>query len=814
MKRLRESIHNKKFVYFLSAAIILLAVSFIIMLTAYFHRFDGTLAKENEIRLSETAQQTASHTLTIVKDTGISLRMAADALPFIQDRDNKISYLSATGEKPGIVFVGYAGRDGVLRSPITDKTENISKKDYFLAACKGKAKVTNVQRKILEDKAVSGIIFSMPVYDRSGQTEGALIAMMDIKKLQEALNMTSFSGNGYAYLIDTDGELILRTKSMDYNNYFTVLKNVSFDGGYSFQKTKSDINSGKRGMTLYNQLGTEQYAYYQPLGFNGWTVINIVSKDTVSANTAALTKELAILIVVCSAVFVFLLTCVAVSLLSSKNQRHIAQMKSAFLANMSHEIRTPMNAVTGVSEVLLREELSAKQREYVQTIAHSSNSLLAIINDILDFSKIESGKFELYEEEYSLKDLVVDITAMTVIKIGAKPVSFYIDFDEQLPARLYGDVTRVKQIMINLLGNAVKFTEQGYICLHLSGRMENDAFQLVITVEDTGIGIRKQDMNRLFNSFEQIDTHHSHSSGGTGLGLAISKNLAEMMEGSIEAESVYGEGSSFTAAVCQRPLGEDKLVYISWPRDRVLAVYEPNKQLCALYQKSLKEFEVSYYIESDQKKFIEAVSRESYDFILADEKTLSMTESTADRSVERIVLLRQEEDAYGIQKPAVYSPLFCFGLEDMMYSEKPVFRTAGQFDISMIRPVPEAKILLVDDNQINLGVAEALMAPYQMQIDSADSGKQAVQAVMEVDYDLIFLDHMMPEMDGVETLKVIRSLPNEKKRAVPVIALTANATKEAQELFKREGFDGFMAKPIDIRLLDQILTRYLRQHIQ
>nr|WP_306799456.1 response regulator [Anaerostipes caccae]DAE59054.1 MAG TPA: hybrid sensory histidine kinase [Caudoviricetes sp.] len=148
----------------------------------------------------------------------------------------------------------------------------------------------------------------------------------------------------------------------------------------------------------------------------------------------------------------------------------------------------------------------------------------------------------------------------------------------------------------------------------------------------------------------------------------------------------------------------------------------------------------------------------------------------------------------------------------MMYSEKKVFRTAGQFDSSMIRPIPEAKILLVDDNQINLGVAEALMAPYQMQIDCADSGKQAVQAVTEVDYDLIFLDHMMPEMDGVETLKVIRSLPNEKKRAVPVIALTANVTKEAQELFKKEGFDGFMPKPIDIRLLDQILTRYLRLH--
>ena len=565
-------------------------------------------------------------------------------------------------------------------------------------------------------------------------------------------------------------------------------------------------------MTLYDHLGTEQYAYYQPLGFNGWTIISIVAKDTVSANTAALTKELSILVTACAGVFVFLLTCVAVSFISSKNQRRIAEMKSAFLSNMSHEIRTPMNAVTGVSELLVREDLSAKQREYVNTIANSSNSLLSVINDILDFSKIESGKFTLIEEEYSLRSLITDITALTVLKIGAKPVCFYIDLDEKLPAFLYGDMTRVKQIMVNLLGNAVKFTEQGHICLRLSGRIENGDFWLVMTVEDTGIGIRKQDMDRLFHSFEQVDTHHSHSTGGTGLGLAISRNLAEMMEGSIDVESVYGEGSSFTAAVRQRPQGEDKLVHITWPREQVLAVYEPNRDLCALYQKSLEEYKVSHWIESDQKKFIDAVSRGSYDFILADEKTLSMAESAIDRPVKGIVLLRQEEDAYGVQEPAVYSPLFCFGLESLMSSEKKVFRTAGQFDISMIRPVPEAKILLVDDNQINLGVAEALMAPYQMQIDCAASGKQAVQAVTEVDYDLIFLDHMMPEMDGVETLKVIRSLPNKKKSAVPVIALTANVTKEAQELYKKEWFDVFIPKPIDIRLLDQILMRYLRMH--
>ncbi|MBS7008409.1 hybrid sensor histidine kinase/response regulator [Anaerostipes sp.] len=808
--KMKISGFNKKVICCLCGAILVLTVLFISAVFFYFRRFDQTLEKENKARLSETAQQITSHALTIVEDTKTSLEISADALASIEGKTNKLSYLSEVRKKPGIAFIGYADKDGTLWTPDMKHPDNVSREPYFIDACRGKTAVTDVQRRILEDKAVSGITFCIPVAGEYGHTDGALIAMLDIKKLQDALSISSFNGNGYAYLIDAGGELILRTKSMDYNNYFRVLENDAFSGDYSLAKVKEDIKHHRKGMTLYEHLGMEQYAYYQPLGMNDWTIVNIVSKDTVSANTAVLTKELAMLSVSSVAVFAVLLTMVVVSLAVSKNQQHIAEMKSAFLANMSHEIRTPMNAVTGVSELLLREELSAKQREYVETIDRSSRSLLVIINDILDYSKIESGKFTLMEEEYSLRSLIADITALTVLKIGEKPVHFYVDLDRRLPARLYGDITRVKQIMVNLLGNAVKFTEKGYICLHLSCRMEHDNFQLMITVEDTGTGIRKQDMHRLFNSFEQIDTHYSHSSEGTGLGLAISKNLAEMMGGGISVESVYGKGSSFSAVICQRPLGDEKLVHVRWPQGGVLAVYEANKDLCVQYQKSLEEYRIPCQIESDQLKFLEMVSRGTYEFILADQETLSMIDRTdLNRPYESTVLLHQKEDPYGYEKPAVYSPLFCLGLEFLMDSgKKNVFRTAGQFDISMVHPFPEAKILIVDDNQINLGVAEALMDPYQMQIDCASSGKEAVQAVKRFGYDLIFLDHMMPEMDGIETLKAIRALPDPKNN-IPVIALTANVTKEAQELFKKEGFDGFMPKPVDIRLLDEILMKYL-----
>lgn len=811
MKKMRSSSYSKKLIHCLSGAILLLTVVFIGAVIFYFRRFDQTLAKENQVRLAETAQQITSHTQTIIQDTQTSLEVAADALSSIEGSGNKISYLSHVRKKPGIAFIGYADRKGTLWTPDMKRRDNISKEPYYINACKGKAVITDVQRKILEDRAVSGIIFSIPVEGEKGLPDGALVAMMDIKKLQDALSISSFNGNGYAYMIDAQGELILRTKSMDYNNYFRVLENNIFDGDYSLEKVKDDIDHNRKGMTLYDHLGTEQYAYYQPLGFHDWTVVNIVGKDAVSANTAVLTKELAMLSVSCVVIFVVLLTTVVVSLAVSKNQQHIAEMKSTFLANMSHEIRTPMNAVTGVSELLLREDLTAKQREYVETIDHSSKSLLVIINDILDYSKIEAGKFTLIEEKYSLRSLMTDITALTVLKIGDKPVQFYVDLDEDLPALLYGDMARVKQIMVNLLSNAVKFTERGYICLHLHGSMENGRFLLTITVEDTGIGIRKQDMNRLFNSFEQIDTHYSHSSGGTGLGLAISKNLAEMMDGSITVDSVYGEGASFSAVICQRPVGEEKLVQLIWPRESVLAVYEPDKDLCALYKKTLKDYQISYRLESDQRKFLKNVVQKRFDFILADQETLSKVKSTCIKGpYKSIVLLRQEEDPYGADEAAVYSPLFCFGLESLLHSGKEdAFDSVEQFNISMIQPIPEAKVLIVDDNKINLGVAEALMAPYQMQIDCVSSGREAVEAVKEYSYDLIFLDHMMPEMDGIETLKAIRSLPDAEKKKIPVIALTANVTKEAQELFKKKGFNDFMPKPIDIQLLDQILTRHL-----
>lgn len=815
MKKIKIDFQNYKWLYGIIAAIICVVTAFVSMVALYFYKFDTTLEKENEGHLAEVAGQITAHTHSILDGAKTSMEVAADAIGKMQNKESVFDFLAETKKTMNFAYIGYADIDGILYTNDELEPENISEKSYFIAALHGDTVITELHRKILWDKAVSGVLVTTAVYDNMGEVSGVLVGMMDIKNLQSVINVESFNGNGFAYLVDPKGELVLRSKSMDYNNFFLFLQNVVFAKGYNYNKVLSDMKEQRQGIILFNNMGTNQYAYYYPLGVNDWMVVNIVAKSTVTANTASLTKELAFLCIISIIVFLILIF-IAVTLFGiSENRKHTAEVKTIFLANMSHELRTPMNAIIGTGELMRREKLTPKQMGYVHTITKSGKSLLKIINDILDFSKLESGKLTLINEPYHLRGLIVDITTMVILRIGSKPIKFVVDIDTEVPEKLIGDEIRVKQILVNLLSNAAKYTEKGLICLTITSQKEKEKIKLILAVSDTGTGIQKQDIEKLFISFNQVDTHHHHSTEGTGLGLAITKHLALQMDGDVTVKSIYGKGSTFTATIFQDIEDENLLYPGSYVYTGNIALYEPHNELRSYYHTLLNRLHISHSIYKTPEELWYGTSNTCYQYLIANKQTLEEIPGSWEKNDTILIpLYYQEEENIPIQdlsSQALYAPLFCLELADLLCSKKLKYEEESKpFEAKNKRSYQNARILIVDDNEFNQEITAALMEPYQMQIDLAGNGQEAVEAVKVKEYDLIFMDHMMPIMDGVEAFKCIRALPEPKYLTIPIVMLTANATREAQIMFYKIGFRDFLAKPIEMEKLDSILQKYLK----
>jgi signal transduction histidine kinase len=497
----------------------------------------------------------------------------------------------------------------------------------------------------------------------------------------------------------------------------TIEEDITTTDG--FKAVILDVMSGNSGLEVVEYNDSAYYISYEPISLPGysdtWSVITLKDRGiAMGVITRLVTQELLVVAVILI-LFVVLVTAFFRSLSKTLNYLENAKMeadnanriKSSFLATMSHEIRTPLNAIIGLAQVELQQKrLPQESFEAMEMIYTSGNSLLKIINDILDLSKVETGVLDLTLEVYDTPSLINDTVQLNIVRIGDKNIDFILNVDESLPGRIRGDSLRVKQILNNLISNAIKYTNEGFVKLTVSHTPEEDNVILCFQVEDSGVGVTYEDQQRLFLEYTRFNTKDSHFTEGTGLGLTITKRLTELMNGSITVRSVSGKGSVFTVTIVQEavecePIGAD-------------------------VAKRLQSFE---YVDASH------------------------------------------------------------ALSQINYAD-----------------LPNGSVLVVDDVDINLFVAEAVLAPYNLSVELLTSGTAAIERIESGKrYDIIFMDHMMPEMDGIEATERMRELGYTGA----IIALTANALVGNEEMFTQHGFDGFIPKPIDIHDLDEIICKYI-----
>lgn len=488
-----------------------------------------------------------------------------------------------------------------------------------------------------------------------------------------------------------------------------------------------------------------------------------------------------------------------------------SKAKSNFLANMSHEIRTPMNAISGFAEIILRESASEKTAEYAIGIKDACRNLINIINDILDISKIESGKLEIFNCHYELASLLNDVITISRMRLGGKSLMFLTDIDSRLPARLVGDEIRIKQILLNMLSNAIKYTPEGYISLRVSGTLEGNRATLRFSVKDSGVGIEPKDLERLFDEFERVNTTKNRNVEGTGLGLAISKELCEMMGGQIKVESTYGKGSEFIAVIPQECPSYERLSQVQ--EEKSVLLYEPRECYRSSIAGTLENLDCKCVSCANQSELYNNIGAMPYDYILTAALHLQKVQATIlkNKLSVPVAIFADYGETIDDNVYTILFPVNCLQLSTLLNGQHEEASFSRHNAASIHFAAPSARVLIADDNPVNLQVAKGLMDPYQFAIDTAENGMKAVKMVQHSQYDLVFMDHMMPEMDGVDATAAIRKFEGKYYQNLPIIALTANALVGTREMFIREGMNDFLAKPIEINKLAHILIKWLPQ---
>jgi len=650
------------------------------------------------------------------------------------------------------------------------------------------------------------ITVAKTMFAKNGKKYGIVALDVDFSYIFSYVSSLQLSEGGYGVLCDRALNYIVHPFPSYIGRNMEHLSPVSSDIA---GKIKGDPYSTHL-YRVANEMGRPVVVICKQL-FNGW-FLGIVSPAT---NYYSDVNLMALILSVLGFIFMMILSLILVrlSLLKARSDEQNLG-KSSFLARMSHEIRTPMNSILGMAELIRRKEVSSDIQEYLEIIHQSGENLLAIINDILDFSKIESGRLQIQNHEYQIGSVINDMINMMRPKIAEKSLDFYVYMDSSIPFQLYGDDMRLRQILTNLLSNAIKYTPRGFVSLEMLMERTGDyTLKLICSVSDSGIGIKPEDRGRLFNEFVRVNDAVNQGIEGTGLGLVITNALCKAMGGEVTVSSEYGKGSTFRAVITQEIRNDKPVAVVNNPETKRVLFHDWRPQNVQSISNALTDLGVSFNYSQEFSEFIHDLEYGRFDYAFVTSKyAMDCIFALGRRAapLQLVIMAEPGEMSTYQEVTSIMMPVFSIPLANILNNASGGIML--QDKIPYIKfTAPAARVLIVDDISTNLRVAKELMAPYNMNVQTCLSGSEALNLVKDNRFDLVFMDHMMPGMDGIEATGFIRGLETGDGyyENLPIIALTANAVSGQREMFLENDINDFLAKPIDIQKLNDILEQWL-----